>query len=247
MRFTTTIALVAAVVSSTTMAITCDKPISYGILHIVKNGAEKIPLTFRQDGAAGWSLVSSPDGSQDMVGVVPCNSTFIGAPGTKVNGNIVTVSGKITAHGWCLTREPTTGQLKLGACAGGEDAGLLDQFFGVDLGYHEGDEATGSDRALKFKKPGVYDHLAGGLVYGEFAFVICIEAHTKVVTRDNREASELLAAHFLVHRVKTGHVCPPSTTMTHEMHDADILMDVSNDVIALDTLMFHVEFSDDEL
>jgi len=244
MRFSTTLAVVAAVASSTTMAITCGNPISSGILHIVKNGAEKIPLTFRQDGAAGWSLISSPDGSQDSVSIVPCNSTFIGAPGTKVNGSTVTVSGKITAHGWCLTREPTTGQLKLGACAGGEDAGLLDQFFGVDLVYHEGDEATGSDRPLKFKKTGVYDHLAGGLVYGEFAVMNFLRSHADSAIRNDGEASQHLAAHILLHRVKTWNMHGRFYDEVPQVHDADTLIDVQNNVY---TLILHVDSPDHEL
>lgn len=170
MRSSTLFALAATFVTSFAATITCDQPISNGILHMRKNGisGEQIPLTVGSDGARD-AVITSLDGSQVTVDIVPCNSTFIGAPGIQIppGRGVVVVTGKISALGRCLTRDPSTQQVILGRCLGEDDETQHLQFWQVDLVYHEGQEATGSDRPIFFKKTGLYHHLANSKLYGE--------------------------------------------------------------------------------
>ncbi|KAH7097102.1 hypothetical protein BKA62DRAFT_833519 [Auriculariales sp. MPI-PUGE-AT-0066] len=163
MRAFTTVALASIIAAAQAADITCSNAVSDGILNIYKNSltGQMIPLTFDASGG----LVSGT--SQNIVEIVGCTSTYIGKPATTVSADkrTITVNGKVRSGSNCLSRVPSDGHLALVACVDTDNSAQDNQFWSIDLVYHEGDQATGSDETLKFVKSGYYNHYTGGKVY----------------------------------------------------------------------------------
>jgi len=161
-----TVALISLITAATAAAITCEDRISFGKLDIHKNDiktGESVPLTFDDAGR----LVGSVNGMQYLVSAVPCTSAHIAKPAKTVNGDKVTVVGRLTANGGlCLSRNSADQGLALAACIDEDGPGQEAQFWTLDLVNHDGSMATGKDVPVAFVKGGMFHHLAGGKVFG---------------------------------------------------------------------------------